>query len=100
MAFFTKVEPIQPMEKMTFQQPAADMTQGKSFSGILKAAVSELEQAQAQAQQDSMMLAAGQIDDLAAVQINSMKASTMLQTTVQLTTRAVNAYKDIMQMQV
>ena len=47
-----------------------------------------------------MMLVNGDADDLAQIQINSMKTSTLLQTTVQLTSRMVNTYKEIMQMQV
>ena len=60
----------------------------------------DLETLQAQSAEDSRKLALGEIDNIAQVQINALKTSTMLQTTVQLTSRAVGAYKEIMQMQV
>ncbi len=101
---FTAITPIQPMEKMDFSQPAEQLAstsqQTGGFSQILQNAVNDLEALQQQTAEDTLNIALGDIDNLAQVQINSMKASTMLQTTVQLTSRAVNAYKEIMQMQV
>ena len=70
------------------------------FYNVLQQAVSETQRLTEITQQDSADLAFGDVDNLAQIQINSLKAKTMLQTTVQITTRAVNAYKEIMQMQV
>lgn len=101
MPFITLIEPIQPMEKMELSANEVKVeTSSSSFSDILSSAVQELEAAQAQSNADSMKLALGDVDDIAQVQINAMKTSTMVQTAVQLTTRAVNAYKEIMQMQI
>ncbi|HJC72786.1 MAG TPA: flagellar hook-basal body complex protein FliE [Candidatus Ruthenibacterium merdavium] len=102
MVFMQGITPIEPMEKMSFENvgAAADASQGKQFGNILQQAVQELEQAQNNSRADTMMLVNGDADDLAQIQINSMKTSTLLQTTVQLTSRMVNTYKEIMQMQV
>ena len=102
MVFMQGITPIEPMERMSFEHAGAavDQSQGKQFSSILQQAVQELEQAQSNSNADTMMLVNGEVDDIAQVQINSMKTSTLLQTTVQLTSRMVNTYKEIMQMQV
>lgn len=70
------------------------------FADILHNAVENARQTQAAANRDAYDLAVGNTDNLAAVMINSAKAATALETTVQLTSRAVSAYKEIMQMQV
>ncbi len=73
---------------------------GIPFSDMLKDAINQTNELMEISAQDSYNLSVGNVDDLAQVQINSLKASTMLQTTVQLTTRVVNAYTDIMSMQI
>ena len=45
-------------------------------------------------------LAVGNTDDLTAVMLAATKAETAVQLTTQITTRAVNAYKEIMQMNI
>lgn len=98
------IVPIQEMKPMTFSPSSAvgtakDSAQN-SFGNVLSEAIGEYQKLSAQSAQDSSALASGSVDDLASVQINSMKAESMIQTTVQLTSRAVNAYKEIMQMSV
>lgn len=96
------ISPIQPMKFSGSDSVIgkSEQTSGTSFAGIFSEALQNLEQVTETADADSINLALGDVDDLAQVQINAMKAQTMLQTTVQLTTRIVNAYKEIMQMQV
>ena len=45
-------------------------------------------------------LAVGNTDDTTAVMLAATKAETAIQLTTQITTRAVNAYKEIMQMNI
>ena len=45
-------------------------------------------------------ISTGASSDIESAMIDATKASTAIETTVQLTTRAVNAYKEIMSMQV
>ncbi len=71
-----------------------------SFKEFLSDAMKETEALQQQTEQDGIALALGEIDNVAQIQVNSLKASAMLQTTVQLTSRTVSAYKEIMSMQV
>ncbi|MCI2047872.1 MAG: flagellar hook-basal body complex protein FliE [Faecalibacterium sp.] len=98
------IVPIQAMKPMEFSntdstQKAAASGAG-SFGNMLTQAMQEYQTLSQTSAQDSTNLALGNVDDLASVQINTMKAESMLQTTVQLTSRAVNAYKEIMQMSV
>lgn len=84
-----------------------DFTQGQieqqsagiPFGDILQQAIRSTEAAEKAGQQGNYDLAIGNVEDLAQIQIDSLKMQTMVQTTVQLTSRAVSAYKEIMQMQ-
>ena len=57
MVFMQGITPIEPMEKMSFENvgAAADASQGKQFGNILQQAVQELEQAQNNSRADTMM---------------------------------------------
>lgn len=70
------------------------------FSDVFKEAVDNLKETEAVSRQDAYDLAAGKVDDLHNVSINSAKAEMALALTVQLTTRAVSAYNEVMRMQV
>lgn len=96
------IEPIKPIESLSQPVNGQDALPPSSlpFQNILRDALAGLETATEQAAQDGYDLVLGDADDLALLQINAMKAESMLQTTVQLTTRIVNAYKEIMQMQI
>ena len=73
---------------------------GASFEDFLKQAISEAEQANQNAQLSGLGMAVGNLDNITQAQIDTLKAETAVQLAVQVTTRAVNAYKEIMQMQV
>lgn len=97
----TFIVPIQPMELGIGKMDATARNQGGlPFQDVLTQVIDETRNLMEIAEQDSVALALGDVDNLAQIQINSLKASTMLQTTVQLTSRAVTAYKEIMQMQI
>lgn len=98
------IVPITPMEKMDFSKvekttTAAEATES-GFANILDNAIEEFKKADVMSDVDGNALSLGNADDLAQIQINMLKAETMLQTTVQITSRAVNAYKEIMSIQV
>ncbi len=98
----TSISSIEPMKfgydvkEATSEQNSAEIP----FSSILSDVIQQTTELQAVSEADTNALLLGDTDNLAQVQINSMKAEAMLQTTVQLTTRAVNAYKEIMSMQI
>ena len=82
------------------EEPIKQGVQSAPFADVLKNAVENLKETQIQSQQDNYDLAMGNTDNLAAIMINSAKADAAVTMTVQLTSRAVNAYKEIMQMQI
>ncbi len=98
------IVPITPMEKMDFSSTekvtAVKDVKENAFSSILDSAIENFKEADKLSDIDGAGLSLGNADDLAQIQINMLKAETMLQTTVQITSRAVNAYKEIMSIQV
>jgi flagellar hook-basal body complex protein FliE len=98
------IVPITPMEKMDFSKTEVVKTASgateSGFSSLLDNAINEFKEADKLSDIDNAQLSLGNADDLAQIQINTLKAETMLQTTVQITSRVVNAYKEIMSIQV
>lgn len=97
------IVPISPMPLIG--APAEKMTQnpdgsGIPFADILSSAMQNARETQAVSQQDAYNLAMGEMDDLHTMMINSSKAATAMEFTVELTGRAVNAYNEILRMQV
>ena len=93
---------IQPLETVN-QEPGAALKQqeGKSsFANIMREAIDTLRQSQETAAADSYDLAMGDVASLHNMMINSAMEATAVETAVQLTSRAVSAYKEIMQMQI
>ncbi len=100
-SFFTPIQPIKPMVFSDEKIENSGKTESAvPFANMLRDAINEYETLSEATEQDANALAMGEADNLAQIQINSMKAQAALQTTVQLTSRAVNAYKEIMQIQV
>ncbi|MFI3114679.1 MAG: flagellar hook-basal body complex protein FliE [Clostridia bacterium] len=96
------INAITPMEfgETTSQQTINTNSTGLPFASLLTDAIAETNRLQQITEEDSQNILMGNIDNLAQVQINSLKAESMVQTTVQLVSRVVNCYKEIMQMQV
>ena len=70
------------------------------FSDILTSAIDNMQETAKVSQEDSYKLAMGDIDDLHTMMINSAKAATAMEFTVEVTTRAVSAYNEILRMQI
>lgn len=71
-----------------------------SFGDILKQKIQNVKDLEMQSLQSAYDLSTGASSDIETAMLDSAKASTAIEMTVQLTTRAVNAYKEIMSMQV
>lgn len=73
---------------------------GKSnFSGLLSQAIGAAEEASVENQRINAELLAGETDDLHTALIASQKAQLTLSLAVQIRNKAVDAYNDIMRMQ-
>ncbi len=101
------IVPITPMpsiasleETLKVSQPVQSAGSALPFSEVFRQAIETVQETQAISQQDAYDLAMGKSDDLHTVMINSEKAVTAIEMTVQLATRALAAYNEIMRMQV
>ena len=100
-SFITAIQQIKPSAFTDEKSSSTGSTKDAiPFANMLTDAIKDYETSQKTADEESNQLALGNSDNLAQVQIDSLKAQTALQTTVQLTSRMVTAYKEIMQMQV
>lgn len=70
------------------------------FADVFKSVLEDVKSTQAVSEQDAYNLSMGKADDLHTIKIHSEQAATAIELTVQLTSKAVNAYKEIMQIQV
>ena len=72
----------------------------KNFGAYLKDALAEVNRLQLNADEQTKLLAAGEVSDVSQVVVAGQKAEIALQLTLQLRNRAVAAYQEIMRMQV
>lgn len=72
----------------------------KNFGEYLTNALDKVNQLQHESQQASIDLAAGKVQDLSQVVIATEKATIALQLTMQVRNKVVDAYQEIMRMQV
>ena len=72
----------------------------KKFSVFLKESINEVNAAQIQSDEVTKKMALGENVDLHTVMITSQKASVMLQTTIEIRNKAVEAYQEMMRMQI
>jgi len=70
------------------------------FKDVLSAAIENVRQTDAQTKEDAVNLALGNIDDLHTVQINTLKATTALDFLIAVRGKALDAYQEIMRMNI
>lgn len=88
---------IQGQETMTGQQ----QKEGKiPFANVMQQAIQQMQESRQIAAEDSYQMAMGNTSDLHTMMIHSAMETTAVETAVQLTSRVVSAYKEIMQMQI
>lgn len=73
---------------------------GPSFADTLKEAVNNVNQLHLDADQKAQELATGKTDDIAGVMIATEKADIALRAMVQVRNKIIDAYQEIMKMQV
>lgn len=71
-----------------------------NFADSLKGAIENLNNVQQDSDKMTQALAAGKTDDLHNVMITAQKASITLETTVKFQQKAIDAYNEIMRMQI
>lgn len=90
---------IQPIQQIT-EKSVTPAEQETSFSEVLKNAVDEVNSLQQQSSDMKTQLLTGQVQDLHQVMIAAEKSSLAFQLTVQIRNKVVEAYQEIMRMQV
>ncbi|MBP2642414.1 MAG: Flagellar hook-basal body complex protein fliE [Firmicutes bacterium] len=94
-----KLMPVNPLK--TVESPSVSPASGeKNFGEFLTQALNDVNKAQQDAKQASNNLATGKIQDISEVVIASEKATLALQLTMQVRNKVVDAYQEIMRMQV
>ena len=73
---------------------------GIPFKSMFETALQNVEETNAARQQDTMALVLGEVDDLAAVNNNSVRAELAFQMMVQMRNRVLDAYQEIMRLNV
>ncbi len=96
----TFIVPISPMRLETQIQATQNQTNvSNGFSNVLNQAIENVKESQQAADQSAQSLLMGQSDDLHNVMIQAEQAALALELTVQVTSKAINAYNEIMRMQ-
>lgn len=72
----------------------------KSFASVLKQSIEKVNEAQIQSDTMTKKLAMGENVDLHQVMIASQKASVSLQATMEIRNKVIEAYQEVMRMQV
>lgn len=101
--FITPISKLTTISELSQSVPAIATTENSvsiPFAEMFQDAINNVVTTQAQSHQDAYDLALGKTDDLHTIMINSEKAATAIELTVQLTSKAVSAYNEIMRMQV
>jgi flagellar hook-basal body complex protein FliE len=101
MVMIDKVNLISPLKQiMTKANETVSGEGGADFASFFQNALQEVNKLQLDADAANVKLAAGKIEDIAPVVIATEKASIALQLTVQVRNKIVEAYNDVMRMQV
>lgn len=73
---------------------------GTSFQDMLSNAIESVDQLNTVSQDNSQALLSGEVDDIAQVMIDSQKAELSLNLVIQVRNKVVDAYNEVMNMQV
>ncbi|WP_413289009.1 flagellar hook-basal body complex protein FliE [Bdellovibrio sp. HCB337] len=95
---------IRDSKSLTIDQPlspgSVGETQGASFADTLKGAIENVNQLQKASDKAAQDLATGRTDNVADVMIATEKADIALRVMVQVRNKIIDAYQEIMKMQV
>ena len=84
----------------TVEQFKTEKNNGKTFADTLNQAISDVNDLQVQSDRKVQELATGKTDDVASVMITAEKADIALRAMVQVRNKIIDAYQEIMKMQV
>ncbi|MCZ0702558.1 flagellar hook-basal body complex protein FliE [Natronobacillus azotifigens] len=96
------LQALQTMQPTAFTNtPRSTVGEAHSqFSNQLKNAIEQLNQSQIASEQKTIALVNGEIDDLHDVMITAQKASITMNMAVEMQSKVIDAYNEIMRMQI
>ncbi len=95
------MERISQIQAPMFQNTSVAKTENKSegFGDIFKQALQDVNAAQKESDMKTRQLVTGEVNDVSEVMIAAQKASLSLDLTVQVRNKVVEAYQEVMRMQ-
>jgi flagellar hook-basal body complex protein FliE len=97
---FPSVQQIFTTNNSNTSNPVTPFETQKSFASVLKDSIDQLNQSQVQADNMTTKLINGDSVDLSQVMIAQQKANITLQTAVEVRNKVIDAYQEMMRMQV
>jgi len=91
---------LEQLTQLFQSQKNSETESPEGFEKIFQEMIDAVNNTDRQVKTDEMMIATGQSDDLHTLMIDTAKADIALQTLVQVRNKALDAYKEIMQMSV
>lgn len=95
-----KVLSLNTNEKLTFNNPIKKQNHEMSFKEFLKESIEKVNELQQNSKKLSEMFALGKVDNLHQVMISVEKASLALQLSIQIRNKLLDAYNELMRMQI
>jgi len=98
----SRLSPVTSFNDVTVAEvkPQSANSSGVSFKEMVKDAVGEVNRLQAQADELAVKLATGDVEDVHRAMIAMQKAKLALDLTIQVRNKVIEAYQEIMRMQV
>jgi len=90
------VKSISPLKDMTAESIFSPTEKKQDFKDALLSLVDNAERTETVTRDDAYKLSIGEVDDLHTIMINSAKADIALQMMVQLRNKALDAYSEVM----
>lgn len=97
--FITPMTPMTPIDEISSPQKTAQQTQqtaGGMFADIFQQAIDNVKQTENEVAQTEYLLATGQLDDLHSLTIATSKAGAATDLLIQLRTKALDAYNELL----
>ncbi|SFE39089.1 flagellar hook-basal body complex protein FliE [Alteribacillus iranensis] len=94
----TYMNPIQPKQEASVSKSPAEVQ--ADFKKVFTEAIHRVNEAQHESDQMTQKLVTGEVENLHDVMISAEKASVLLQTTIEVRNKALEAYQEMMRMQV
>jgi flagellar hook-basal body complex protein FliE len=95
-----RIDTISQLGQMSKLRNIDNKSQDLSFNDILKQAISNTQQLQLKNSYNNYLLSTGDLDNLHSAMIDAEKADIALQFTLQIRNKIIDAYQEIMRMQI